>query len=257
MKYMFCLLALLLCASPAMAVEFTLGLPDDGNAEPRWLRASEQLLLVVSREWGDVDATLQRYERAPGAEWQAVGEPVAVVLGKNGQGWGRGLHPDVSKPLDPVKCEGDGRSPSGAFLLPEAFAYSPEELSGAALQVLNADDTLFCVDDPQSSFYNEVVHLPRGQEAPWKSAETMRRNDDLYRFGVVVAHNMHPSQEGGGSCIFLHIARGPGAPTAGCTAMAAQDLRKVIMWLRPKARPVFVQLPQAAYERLRTPWALP
>ncbi len=82
----------------------------------------------------------------------------------------------------------------------------------------------------------------------------MRRPDELYRKGVVVAHNQ-PAVARGGSCIFLHQWSGPQSTTSGCTAMAPTPLDALVAWLRPGA--VLVQLPEAAHRRLRRAWRLP
>jgi hypothetical protein len=39
--------------------------------------------------------------------------------------------------------------------------------------------------------------------------------------------------------------------------MAEENLRTVLAWLDPRARPVLVQLPRDAYGALRTAWELP
>jgi hypothetical protein len=39
--------------------------------------------------------------------------------------------------------------------------------------------------------------------------------------------------------------------------MAEEDLRAVLAWLDPRARPVLVQLPRAEYASLRAAWDLP
>ena len=75
-------------------------------------------------------------------------------------------------------------------------------------------------------------------------------------------YNTSPVVSKRGSCIFVHSANlmspGQGAEgTAGCTAMSQTDLRVVMGWLDSAASPVLVQLPKAAYERLRADWELP
>jgi L,D-peptidoglycan transpeptidase YkuD (ErfK/YbiS/YcfS/YnhG family) len=55
----------------------------------------------------------------------------------------------------------------------------------------------------------------------------------------------------------MHIRSRPGAPTVGCTAFAEDDIRRILRWLDPRARPVLVQLPEAEYRRLRGRWKLP
>ena len=62
---------------------------------------------------------------------------------------------------------------------------------------------------------------------------------------------------GCGSCIFLHVWAAPGVPTAGCTAMALDDMHVLAGWLDVGAAPLLVQLPRAAYERCRVAWGLP
>jgi D-alanyl-D-alanine dipeptidase len=84
----------------------------------------------------------------------------------------------------------------------------------------------------------------------------MMRTDDLYKWGIVVAHNP-AAQPGAGSCIFLHIWKNSSAPTAGCTAMAEEDLVKLLRWLDPTARPILVQMPAANYQRFQSRLGLP
>ena len=231
--------------------------------------ASRQLVLVTTDGWAATDGTLRRFER-DGDAWRPVGEPVAVVVGRGGLGWGRGLHGEPP-PDDPWKAEGDGRAPAGAFALSAAFGYAESEPTG--LPYLRSTRTVQCVDDAASPSYNLVLDSaavdPGG--AGWRSHERMRRRDGLYRIGVVVAHNgsgVGPGVlaapppgpapvAGGGSCIFLHVWRGPGTATAGCTAMPDGALQEVVAWLDADAAPVLVQLPAAEAERLRAGWGLP
>jgi len=73
---------------------------------------------------------------------------------------------------------------------------------------------------------------------------------------MVVEHNA-AAVPGAGSCIFLHIWGGPAKGTAGCTAMAEEDLVRLLGWLDHKESPRLVQLPEAEYARLRAAWSLP
>ena len=78
----------------------------------------------------------------------------------------------------------------------------------------------------------------------------MRRDDDLYELGMGVEHNPPPAVAGRGSAIFLHVWRGPGSPTSGCTSISRADLLQVLTWLRPDARPLLVQAPWPALRGL-------
>ncbi len=222
------------------------------------LEGARQLVTVLADGWNKVPAVLQRYERdGDTSPWKAAGKRVPVSLGRSGLGWGIGVHPkDAMLPGEPEKREGDGRAPAGVFELVSCFAYAPEELAGTAMPVLRADSELVCVDDASSRYYNEV--FPRNvPDKDWNSAEDMLRKDGLYRYGVVVAHNMNPPLPGAGSCIFLHVERSPGAPTAGCTAMKQNALKELILWLDPAAKPMMAQFPKDVYERLRKEWRMP
>jgi D-alanyl-D-alanine dipeptidase len=217
--------------------------------------ASRQLVVVTTPAWSATSGTLHRFSRGDSTEaWRPVGTPVAVVVGRAGLGWGRGLHPDAAG--GPRKAEGDGRAPAGVFVLTEAFGYAPADSVETGLPYLQATPDLECVDDTASEFYNRLV-VRSTVDVDWDSHEEMRRSDVLYRRGVVVAHNADPTVPSGGSCIFLHIWRGPRSTTSGCTAMPEPALADVIGWLDEAESPVIVQLPASEYRRLRRSWGLP
>jgi L,D-peptidoglycan transpeptidase YkuD (ErfK/YbiS/YcfS/YnhG family) len=228
--------------------------------EPEALAASTEIIVVTTSDWNAVEGTLRRYERRdPRQKWVPAGEPVTVVVGKTGLGWGSGavsLDTKVRAASDPVKKEGDGKAPAGFFALSRAFGYAPQELAGAKMPYVSLTTAVECVDDTNSKFYNQV--LDRGTVAPdWTSSERMLRSDELYRWGIVVDHNSNPTQPGGGSCIFMHIWRGPGQGTVGCTAMPREQLEAILGWLDPTRKPLLVQMPEQQYKRLHKQWGLP
>jgi D-alanyl-D-alanine dipeptidase len=221
------------------------------------LRNGRQLVVVVSDDWAATTGTLLCYER-PDADkpWAQVGGKRPVTLGRNGLAWGRGLHghPTVA---GPAKREGDGKSPAGLFELRYAFGYARKgEARGVKLGYVPLTADVFGVDDPNSKFYDQVVKLGDVLK-DWTSAETMRRADDLYEWGVFVGHNTLPAAPGGGSCIFLHLWAGPGKATAGCTAMGREDIVWLVGWLDAKARPLLVQLTREAHRSVAEAWDLP
>jgi D-alanyl-D-alanine dipeptidase len=186
-----------------------------------------------------------------------VGTVIPASVGRAGLGWGTGLHDGA--PLDgPTKREGDGRAPAGVYRLSSAFGYAAAgEVPWIRLPYFPSDASIECVDDLRSRHYNRRVDRDTIPQPDWSSHEEMRRTDALYEWGVWVDHNSSPPAPGGGSCIFLHVWAGPGVATSGCTSMAAENLREVLAWLDPRARPVLVQLPRDAYGALRTAWELP
>jgi D-alanyl-D-alanine dipeptidase len=222
-----------------------------GAALAQGLDGSQQLIVVTSKNWDDIQGTAQRYERY-GSTFKKYDAPFAVVLGKNGMGWGKGLLD--TEPLEgPVKQEGDGKAPAGIFKLGTAFGYDAS--AQTRLPYLALSPTIECVDDAQSTRYNQLVDgatIARD----WNSSERMRRRDDLYRQGIVIEHNT-PASPAAGSCIFFHIWRGPTAPTRGCTAMDPADIDRLFNWLDPRQSPLLVQLPETQYQQLRERWNLP
>jgi hypothetical protein len=74
---------------------------------------SLQILVVTTKNWDDLHGIAQRYERSKWkSKWNSVGPAFAVVVGKTGLGWGRGIQPDTKGAADgPIKHEGAGKRP--------------------------------------------------------------------------------------------------------------------------------------------------
>jgi D-alanyl-D-alanine dipeptidase len=232
------------------------------TAEARKFRVpkpTRQLILVVTESWTAPRGTLTRWERGEKGPWKKVGEAVDVVVGRNGLGWGLGLHADEigMDRAGPLKAEKDGRAPAGAFKLGDATGYAAAPPTGTTLPYKQATAKLFCVDDPKSKLYNQVVEEADPLTKPWKSAEPMLRSDAMYTWTIMVQHNKQPIVAGQGSCIFLHEWGGPAAPTEGCTAMPRADIEALMGWIKPDLQPLLVQLPKKEHEQLVDEWKLP
>jgi D-alanyl-D-alanine dipeptidase len=227
------------------------------SQEPVWaaLAQSRQMVVVTARDWSATNGSMQRFEFDL-VRWHPVGPCLPVVLGRNGLGWGIGMHPPHLS--GPQKQEGDGRSPAGVFRLPYSFGYAPPDAVRAIrLPYIQCTASVECVDDTNSAYYNIVKDRRSLEKVDWKSSEKMKLADDEYRLGVFVEHNSGPAEAGGGSCIFLHIWKGPDAPTSGCTAMSVGAMESLVGWLDPRSSPVLVQLPLPEYERFEQEWRLP
>lgn len=227
--------------------------------EPRAFSSSTQMIVVTTDSWDSPQGTLRRYERErPGNPWHAVGGPITVMIGKTGLAWGTGLLAPPREASDPIKKEGDGKAPAGVFRLSKIFGYAAQAPAGWKMPYTSLTPTIECVDDEKSKFYNTLVDTST-ISPDWGSHENekMRRSDDLYRWGILVDHNANPPVPGGGSCIFMHIWRGPAQPTVGCTAMPQADMESLLDWLDPERKPLLVQLPSAQYQKLRHRWNLP
>lgn len=224
------------------------------------LRASTQIVVVTTPDWSTVAGRLQRYERAHSADpWTPVGSPILIVVGKKGMGWGAGIlatdDPATRSPQDAVKKEGDSKSPAGIFTITTAFGYAAQPPPGWKLPYTSLTPSVECVDDSASHFYNRIVD--RASVSPdWHSSEHMSQAGEAYRLGAVIDHNA-AAIPNAGSCVFMHIWAGPGAGTAGCTAMPQEQLEPILAWLEPAKNPLLVQLPLAQYEKLKMLWNLP
>jgi len=224
--------------------------------------SSRQMIVVITESVEATKGTLYRFERnAPKTNWRLLSEKAPVVLGRNGLGWGRGLHklPIISD--FPIKEEGDGRSPAGVFTLSSVFGYaSATEMASLKMPYIPLNEMTECVDDTASSYYNAIVEKDKiKSEAPvdWQSSEKMRFAGIYYELGVVIDHNRDPVKEIAGSCIFLHNWSTPDETMAGCTAMTPEKMKEIVTWLDAARNPIFIQLTKQLYIDCAQVWELP
>jgi L,D-peptidoglycan transpeptidase YkuD (ErfK/YbiS/YcfS/YnhG family) len=122
------------------------------------------------------------------------------------------------------KQEGDGATPAGLLplrrVLYRADRGAIPRTTAPREPIVETDG--WC-DEPSHRDYNSHVRLPHPA-----SCEELWRRDGLYDLIGVLGWNDAPVQRGRGSAIFLHIARDNYAPTEGCVALAASDLRALL-----------------------------
>jgi len=219
---------------------------------------ARQLLVAVASGWNSQRAMMQCFQRdGENDPWRAAFRAQwPVLLGRNGLAWGRGAFspPDNNQPR---KAEKDGRAPAGIFALGRLHGYAPAAPRGATWPYLQVGPYDAWIDDPRLPHYNEHVRVDPRNMPDWFESQKMRLGDNAYKWLLEIRHNTDPPKPGSGSAIFFHVQRGPDRPTAGCTSMTLEDLERVIVWLRPEAKPHYVLLPRGAYERLRKEWGLP
>ena len=236
---------------------FSLSNAQDKNSLPI-SPSTNQLIVVITESFETSDAVLFLFERENSkTKWNKISDEFPVIVGKNGIGWGKGLQ-NIDYKSDPVKVEGDGKSPAGVFNLSVAFGFSPKEkLEELKMPYIHVTDLTECIDDINSKFYNNIVYNNQVDTIDWNSSEKMHRADPWYRFGVVIDQNSTPITKGSGSCIFLHNWSGPTDSTVGCTAMASAEMKKIVFWLDSSKNPVLVQFPKQRYIELKSSWKLP
>ena len=214
---------------------------------------SLQAIVVTTDDWNSIHGMARLVERAkPGAMWKVIGDSLPVVVGKNGLGldavW------KLSSSDAPKKREGDGKAPAGLFPLITTFGNADV---GSKLPFTKLDEFTECVDDTNSAFYNKIVKRMQVGNFDWKSSEKMFTVRPQYDLGVFVGYNSYPPVRGRGSCIFLHIWKDADTGTAGCTAMARENLERVVRWLDPAKNPYLVQMTREEYLSQRKYFKLP
>ena len=250
MKLVSALALSILCASASLA---QVKKPEPAQVKVPFAK-SLQIVVVTTKDWNAVAGKAQRFERKnENAEWKAVDESFAVVVGRRGLAWNGEL---ANGAAAKIKQEGDGNAPAGMFPLTAAFGVSTKP-SALLMPYTKLDQYTECVDDVKSSFYNRMVNRMQVGNVDWKSSEKMLAVGPQYELGVFVGYNSFPVERGKGSCIFLHIWKDALTGTAGCTAMKRQDLELLVSWLSPAKNPYLVQLAQDVYNSSRKSWNLP
>lgn len=203
------------------------------------IAAAQQVLIVVGDSMSAISGQLHLLHKQE-SQWSYLEGPWAVSLGKSGFTYGDGLVQWTEEV--PKKMEGDNKTPVGVFTLTGAYGYATAGKAGfIKMPYLPVTPHHKAVDDPGSRYYNQIVDERIIATKDWQSAEEMLRADPLYKWGLVVDFNRKNIIPGGGSCIFWHLWRSPGHPTAGCTAMSEAHFVQLLQWLQPAPMPVIVQ----------------
>jgi L,D-peptidoglycan transpeptidase YkuD (ErfK/YbiS/YcfS/YnhG family) len=127
------------------------------------------------------------------------------------------------------KLEGDGGTPRGRFRLRRLWwraDRAPRSLTGLPSRPIRPDDG-WC-EEPAHRAYNRPVKLP-----PGSAPDRLWRPDRLYDWIIEIDHNVRPRIARRGSAVFIHVARPGFAPTAGCVALDAPSLRRLLPRLGP------------------------
>lgn len=210
---------------------------------------SNKLVVVISQDWQSSRAKLFCLQKKANL-WNVV-MSWNVLIGRNGLGWGRGIELPVKR-QGPEKKEGDGKAPAGLFALRRIlYGYNPVAPSNIVWPYKQMTSCHIGVDDPASSYYNQILDKTTIPQPDWNSYEEMKRNDILYQWLLVVEHNTQDIRSGAGSCIFFHLTKNSFSPTAGCTAMKEKELLSMVEWLGEEPKPLLLQLPFPVYNSLR------
>ena len=130
------------------------------------------------------------------------------------------------------KREGDGGTPRGRFRLLRLW-WRPDRAPRprTLLPVRRIGKHDGWSEDPKDRLYNRPIRV-RDQAA----GDRLWRQDGLYDFIIELDHNTRPRVAGRGSAVFIHVAREGFKPTAGCVALPARRLQRLLERVGPKTR---------------------
>jgi L,D-peptidoglycan transpeptidase YkuD (ErfK/YbiS/YcfS/YnhG family) len=210
---------------------------------------ARQVIVVTATSWSTSYGTLRAYERNAAGRWAVALGPVSARLGWEG----------FASIGD--RKQRSGETPAGTFGLLRAFGSRADP--GSQLPYRQFDRNDWWPYDPRDPRTYNVLQLRRPAAAQWRTswAEHLWDFRDQYAYAVVLDYNL-PSgirrdgrlrvatetadtRAGGG--IFLHVSKP--RPTAGCVAVRLSDMRQLVRWLDPQARPVIVMAPTSAISR--------
>ena len=131
-----------------------------------------------------------------------------------------------------VKREGDGKSPCATMAILGGYWRADRRLpprSGLELTPSRMRDG-WC-DAPGHRNYNRPVRLPFAA-----SHEEMQRQDGQYDVVLDLDWNRRRRVQGHGSAIFLHLMADGGTGTAGCVAVPAGHINRLMAVIGPHTR---------------------
>jgi L,D-peptidoglycan transpeptidase YkuD (ErfK/YbiS/YcfS/YnhG family) len=202
---------------------------------------SEQLIIVLTDNLNSIRAKVYCVEKKDGKWVTQFSFP--VVVGEKG--------------MTPDKSEGDLKAPSGIFDLGPAFGYADKkDATWIHMRYLQATDTLICVDDAGSRYYNQLIDS-NAVSSDWHSRELMHLKKIYYKWGIFVQYNFQPAIKGKGSCIFIHIWGNENEGTEGCTAMEEKNILKLLHWIQAEKNPKLVQYQIDEYKKIAAEYKLP
>ena len=143
---------------------------------------------------------------------------IPVVLGRTG--------------IRANKFEGDGATPRGRFRpLRLWWRADRHPRPPTALPSRRITSDLAWCEDTSDRRYNRPF-----RKSASEPGDRLWRDDHLYDFIIEIDHNTRPRVAGRGSAVFVHLARPNRGPTAGCVALDARDLQRLLAGLGPRTR---------------------
>jgi L,D-peptidoglycan transpeptidase YkuD (ErfK/YbiS/YcfS/YnhG family) len=231
-----------LCFSAIMLSALLSSFNAFGQACPALMHTASRLIVVTVPTLTSSAGTLRLFERRQSdARWSVVGAAEPVTLGSRGAAWGRAFR-YLAADHEPIKVEGDRRSPAGIYPIGRPFGFAHSELAGYVR--LRPDSV--CVEDPSSPAYNTITSRKvTGLAADVQTMGTIAR----FRRGLIIDYPTDAAHRAG-SCIFIHIRKkDPTSGTAGCLNLP-EDRVAALQKFANEHPTALALLPESALGRL-------
>ncbi|GGR31238.1 hypothetical protein GCM10010282_24650 [Streptomyces roseolus] len=178
---------------------------------------------VITVKAGGSYATVTAWQKGS-TGWKAQFSTSAGRVGSNGVVDGA------------TRRQNTSTTPSGTYTITEGFGV---ESGGTAMPYTKVDDRHWWVQDPESTFYNQM-HTAEGADFPLvesgeRGSEHLINYPTQYAKALVIDFNRWPAVPGRGAGIFLHV-NGSGA-TAGCVSVPRATMDRFMGWVEPSANP--------------------
>jgi L,D-peptidoglycan transpeptidase YkuD (ErfK/YbiS/YcfS/YnhG family) len=205
------------------------------------MQNASRLVLVTVTTLASSTGTLRLFERPRAeADWRLIRAAEAVMVGRKGVAWSRAFR-HLAGSDEPVKIEGDERSPAGIYPLGQPFGFAASSLAN----YLRIGSDSVCVEDPSSPVYNKFTSR---RAAGLSVRKESMRVTPLYRRGLFIDYPTDAAHKAG-SCIFFHVWRRPGRGTAGCVTMPESRVASLQAFANGHATIVAI-LPESALGKL-------
>lgn len=223
------------------------------------LSGAQKLIVVLTQDWDSTPARIYLLEKH-NDNWKLTGKKYTGVIGKNGFGWGIGLHNGLNweeRFPNKQKKEGDKRSPAGLFTLSDVMGYGERLPFESIKKYVQIHGYMHAVDDTSSEFYNQIVdtnNFENGFLNSYNSYEDLAYMGNVYKWFVIIDHNSGCIR-GAGSNIYFHIRNEDGTGTGGCTAVKEEDILEIINWIDNTT--LLLQLPEKVYNVVKNDLGIP
>ena len=218
-----------------------LPLPALAQSCPQPLASATRLVLVTAERPDSTTATVERYDRdTPTAAWRLSGGAASALIGHRGLGWAYAFR-GFARRGEPVKVEGDKRTPAGFFKLGKNFGFGASDQPN----YLRLAPGMVCVNDPRAPAYNTIAM--RSEIGPNVHGENLRAIPDYAR-GLLIDYPTDRKARAG-SCIFMHLRLAGKTGTSGCVALDEPQLQAVQDHAHGGA--VIAILPRQALDRFK------